>query len=186
MRQFAEKILSLRSMEAVVLCQVDNQQTGVKSEYRANLEARGNSYFVSGMGMEIYSNGVSRWQYLPDVNEVTISKVDTAAANALEQPLRIFEHYEKQFKVRYRGERKEGGQTYADFTLYPRSLGTPYSQIHLSIRKGDLQPMQMTYQGKDGVHYKVIVEDYKPNANVRKEFSFDLSRHKGIEIVDLR
>lgn len=186
MREFAQYMLSLKSMSARVECKIENQMTGITSSYTARIEARERAFFLEGMGMEIYSDGVTRWQYLPDANEVTISEINPSETNPMEQPLEIFRHYEKQFKVRFRGERIDKGVAYYDFTLYPRSLSTDFSQIHLTITKQGLAPHQMTYQGKDGVIYLINIQEFKPNAKVRTSFQFDPTQHKGVEVIDLR
>ncbi len=185
-RAFFQHMRALRSLKAHVVMQVDNQQRGVKASYEGDLEMRGNAFHFAGMGMEIYSDGRSRWQYLPEEREVTVYPVDTASSAPLDRPLRLLREYQKDFKVRFRGERSANGKTYYDMTLYPRDIRVAYSQIHVAVDKKTLAPEKLTYQGKDGVHYIVRIGRFKPNAKVRTSFAFTPPKGADVEVIDLR
>ncbi len=184
--KFVNQLLKLKTLKAHVETKMDNQQSNVKLNYKGDIEMRGAEYKFKGMGMEVYSNGKERWQYLPKEKEVTVYAVDSADQSPMTHPLAILKNYRQMYKVRFRGERKEKKVTYYDISLYPKDLNAPYSQIHLAILKKDLAPAKITYRGKDGVHYTIEITSFQPDAILSKDFARDPRRIRGVEVVDLR
>ena len=137
-------------------------------------------------GLEIYSDGKSRWQFMPEDKEVTVTALSDVASSPFDRPMQLFQEYDKLFKVRYRGEHVKDGVRYLDFTFYPRDLRQPYTQIHVSVIATSYIPYKLTYMGKDGVSYLLTLKNFKRNAPVRSNFAFDPKGVKGIEIIDLR
>lgn len=183
---FLSHMERLQSFRAEISMVIDNQRNGVKSSYEGRLAVRGNAFHFVGMGMEVFSDGKVRWQYLPREREVTVFSVDTLSASPIDSPMRMLRNIKADFKTRFRGERREGGRVYYDLTLYPKDVRVPYSQIHLAVVKSSLNPEKITYQGKDGMHYVVHITDFDANAAVRKTFRFEPPRGENIEVIDLR
>ncbi|PIE84119.1 MAG: hypothetical protein CSA07_03360 [Bacteroidia bacterium] len=184
--EFAKRLLQVKTLRAHVETKMDNQQADMKLTYKGDIEMRGSEYKFRGMGMEVYSNGRERWQYLPKEKEVTVYAVDSTDHSPIAQPLGIVKGYRDMYKVRFRGERTEGRTTYYDISLYPKDMNAAYSQIHLAILKKDLSPSKITYRGKDGVHYTVEISRFEPNAKLSKDFAADPRKIKGVEVIDLR
>lgn len=185
-RAFASRMASLQSMTADVECIVSRPNVKMTAPFIGSIEAKGECYVLTMDGLEIYSDGTSRWQYMPDANEVTVTTLSDVAASPLDRPLQLFREYSSLFKVRYRGEHTKDGVRYLDFTFYPRDLRQPYTQIHVSVVASNYTPYKMTYMGKDGVSYLLTLKNFKRNAPVRSSFSFNPQSHKGVEVIDLR
>lgn len=185
-QEFARRMASLRSMTSDVECTVVRPNVKMTAPFTGSIEAKGESYVLKTDGLEIYSDGVSRWQYLPESKEVTVSTLSDVSNSPLDRPLQLFREYSKLFKVRYQGEHTKDGVRYFDYTFYPRDLRQPYTQIHVSVVALDYTPYKMTYMGKDGVSYLLTLKNFKRNAAVRSSFRFDPKAHKGVEVIDLR
>lgn len=184
--RFSKKMAALTSFRAAISLEVKYQQVKTPRVYNATLEARGVQYHFSGMGLEVYSDGKSRWQHATATKEVTITSVDTTSTSPIDNPLRIFSSYHDDFKIQFQGERTEGGQTFYDLSLYPYDINQPYSQIHLALNKQTLLPAKLSYFGRDGSRYVVDFKKFEPNAKVRTTFSLDPSKLKGVAVTDLR
>ena len=182
LKQFADKMQQLDCYTADFVLRVENQQNGMKDEYNGALEARRNGYWVSTLGMEVYCDGKSRWQYLPGQEELTITQVDSASTSPLDNAER--------FKVRYMGTVEgagEKGESCHKVVLVPRDLSMPFSQIFLLFTVDSLKPRSIDYRGKDGVNYQISIRNFRVDGPARKSFAFPQSRiNKQMKVVDLR
>lgn len=184
--QFSKKMAALHSFRAALNLEIKYPQQRTPRVYTADIEARGAQYYFNGMGLEIYSDGCSRWQYVASSKEVTITTVDSTSTSPVDNPLRLFSSYQEDFKIQFRGERTEGGQTFYDLSLYPRDINQPYSQIHIALYKQTLYPAKFSYFGRDGSRYIIELKKFDPNAQVRSVFSLDTKKLKGVTVTDLR
>lgn len=185
-REFAKRMAGLKSIMADVECTISRPEMKMTAPFTGSLEARGESYALKMDGIEIYSDGQSRWQYMPEEKEVTVTTLSDVSTSPLDRPMQLFQEYSTLFKVRYRGEHVKDGVRYLDFTFYPRDLRQPYTQIHVSVVASTYMPYKMTYMGKDGVSYLLTLKNVKPNAPVRSSFNFESQGYKGVEVIDLR
>lgn len=184
--RFMKKMKSLKSFRTTLALEISFQQIKTPRKYSAKLEVRDRCFYFSGMDLEIYSDGQTRWQYAPLRKEVVISTIDTAARSPLENPLSIFSAYTSDFKIFLQGERTEKNITYYDLSLYPRDTNQPYSQIHLALNKKTLHPVKASYIGRDGSRYILSFSQFEANAAVRTHFKPNLKKWKGANITDLR
>ena len=184
--QFSKKMAALHSFRAALNLEIKYPQQRTPRVYTADIEARGAQYYFNGMGLEIYSDGRSRWQYVASSKEVTITTVDSTSTSPVDNPLRLFSSYQDDFRIQFRGERTEGGHTYYDLSLYPHDINQPYSQIHIALYKQTLLPAKFSYFGRDGSRYIVELKKFEPNAQVRSVFSLDTKKLKGVTVTDLR
>lgn len=184
--QFSKKMAALHSFRAALNLEIKYPQQKTPRVYTADLEARGAQYYFNGVGLEVYSDGRSRWQYVASSKEVTITTVDSTSTSPVDNPLRLFSSYQEDFKIQFRGERTEGGHTYYDLSLYPHDINQPYSQIHIALYKQTLLPAKFSYFGRDGSRYIVELKKFEPNAQVRSVFSLDTKKLKGVTVTDLR
>lgn len=185
-RAFARSMADLQSFSADIECAIETPSLTTEKGVKGRILARGESYKIVTPGLELYSDGRSRWQYLSEQNEVTIVPLDSVEAAPLDHPLQLFKRYATYFKVRYRGERRESGKTYLDYSFYPRNLRQPYSQIHLEVLGEGYIPSKLTYRGKDGTTYLIVMRNFKKNAPIAESLGFDSAHHPGVTVVDLR
>jgi len=74
-----------------------------------------------------------------------------------------------------------------EIDLYPRNLDQPYSRfkIFIDVDKDILSTIKVS--GKDGIDYLISVKNYITNNELDDSiFTFDESKHKKAEIIDLR
>ncbi|MDY0254578.1 MAG: outer membrane lipoprotein carrier protein LolA [Tenuifilaceae bacterium] len=186
-KSFSEKMQAYQTIQADFSFTLENLQEGFSDTHSGKLSFKGNKYSLDLMGMEVYFDGTTKWQFIPEANEVTISLPTTLDGGFLDDPTQIFRDYEQDFKSRFIGEKVEKGVALYEVDLYPEDLSEPYSLIKIIFKKKNLDPVSIKYQGKDGINYIIEVSKFTPNASVTdQDFVFNPQKHRGIEVVDLR
>lgn len=186
-KSFSEKLQTYNTIRSNFTFTLENLQEGFTDTHQGKISLKGKNYFLELMGMQVYFNGETKWQFIPEANEVTISKPTSVDGGFFDDPTKIFQDYEKDFKSKFIGEKVENGVTLYEVELYPVDLTVAYSIIRLQFDKKTLDPISIRYQGKDGNNYIINIKKFEPNAAVKdSDFAFDPSKVKGIEIVDLR
>ncbi|MBD3748724.1 MAG: outer membrane lipoprotein carrier protein LolA [Sphingobacteriales bacterium] len=143
-----------------------------------------NKYKVNLDEQELISDGKVQWTYLKKDHEVQIAAINnsTDAMN----PAKIFTLYEKGFKYVYLGDTKLKGKTYQNIELAPLQ-NRPYSKVKLKIDKLAKQIVNIVVFDKNGNTYTYNVKSFIPNVKINDSFfSFDASKHPGVDVVDLR
>ena len=186
-KSFSEKIQTYNTIRATFTFTLENLQEGFSDIHEGKISLKQKNYFLDLMGMQVYFNGETKWQFIPEANEVTITKPTTVDGGFFDDPTKIFQDYEKDFKSKFVGERVEGNRGIYEVDLYPEDLSVPYSIIKLTFDKNTLDPISIRYQGKDGNNYIIDIKKFEPNVPVKdNEFTFDQSKFQNIEVVDLR
>jgi outer membrane lipoprotein carrier protein len=184
---FTEKMQSYQTIMADFSFTLENQQEGFSDTHKGNFSFKGKNYNLNLMGMQVYFNGTTKWQFIPEANEVTISNPTSLDGGFFDDPTQIFRDYEKDFKSRFIGEKLERGVSLYEVDLYPEDLSAPYSIIKIKFKKQNFEPISVKYQGKDGINYLIEVSKFRSNVPIKdEEFVFIPTKYKGIEIVDLR
>lgn len=187
-QQLSKKIQAAKGISTTFTFTLENINDSKTSTHRGELVFKGNRYVLNLMGMETRFDGQTKWQYIAEANEVTISMPDTDAGGEFwENPTAAFTNYSKDFKSKLRGEIKVKNRTVYDLAFFPRNLNLPYSAITLHVDKETLSPVMLKYHGKDGTNYIIGIEQFKLNHPIADDqFTFNPEQHKGIEVVDLR
>lgn len=186
-KSFSEKLQSYQTIEANFSFTLENLQEGFSDTHEGTLGTMGGKYYLNLMGMEVYYDGSTKWQFIPEANEVTISLPTSLDGGFLDNPTQIFGDYEEDFKSKFIGEKVEKGISYYQVDLYPEDLNEPYSLIRITLNKKNLDPVSIKYQGKDGINYIIDVSKFTPNKSINEQdFVFNPQKHKNITIVDLR
>jgi outer membrane lipoprotein carrier protein len=147
----------------------------------------GNKYKIIMDGSEIYFDGSTLFNYIPDANEVTISKPDPDYDDVfLSNPSRIFTLYTEDFKYRLLREFDESGENLVEIDLIPEDLDQSYSRIRLHIDKNSHEIVRAKLFEKMGGRYTIQFKNYKLlNGLKENTFSFDTSTHPDIHVIDM-
>jgi len=186
-RDFSSKMLSYSSIHADFGFTIENLKEKVSDTQQGEILIKGNKYLLKIMGMEVYFDGSTKWQYIGEANEVTISTSGGEPGSPLDDPAGFFSDYESRFKTRFVSETMVKNRMLVEMDFYPKALDSPYVSVKLKFDKVSLEPVFIRYQGKDGTNYIVNINKFKINIPAPDStFTFDVSAHKGIEVVDLR
>lgn len=188
--EFSKKSKSYTSMKIDFQITVDDKQTKSKEIISGNMLLKGPKYLIKTDQAHIYCDSKNNWSYLPEVNEVSISKVDPNATSEdlfLSNPGNIFNVLKKDYKYRYLEQKTISGRSCHIIDLFPNDLQTSYSRIRLIIDAQNYQPVTAVTFGKSGIIYEMKVLKFTANAViVDTSFTFDAKKHPGVQVVDLR
>jgi len=147
---------------------------------------KGDKYVLRTDQQQIYCNGISVWSYLTEQKEVTISKYDKDEDSQMMNPLKMIQEYEKSYKSNFIRETVEKGVLMQIIDLTPLKP-TSYYKVRLTLDKNKKQIIRITIYEKDGMQYTYIVNKFEVNKNLQDEqFVFDISKHSGVEVIDMR
>jgi outer membrane lipoprotein-sorting protein len=183
----AEKNKQYISIQANFELIIENRREDQTSVSSGIIKIKGEKYYMESMGTKVFFNGTTIWSYMEDINEVTISEPDQNSDDIIENPVMIFDFYNRDFKYRLVGEAKLDEGWMYEIDLFPNSLQQPYSRFKIYIKRDTEELFMLKAVGKDGIDYVAYLKNMKYNEELSNDyFEFDPSRHKGIEVIDLR
>ena len=183
----AAKTKQYQSVQADFTLVVVDRKENNKNTSDGNIIIKGDKYKVTSTGTTVYFDGKTMWTFVQDNNEVTITEPDSQDDDFLNNPIRVFTLYDRDFKYQYRGETTVEGTAMHEIDLFPKNLEQPYSRIKVFIAKDTEQLAIISSIGKDGVNYSVFLTNVLNNKDFSDSiFTFDAAKHKKITVVDMR
>ncbi|MCX6258405.1 MAG: outer membrane lipoprotein carrier protein LolA [Bacteroidia bacterium] len=197
LKKVSERYSAYKTLRVEFSLTTENSRQGSREATNGTTWMKGDNYKLDLMDVETISDGKTIWSYQKKSNEVNISNRDTADKSFFNNPSRIFSGYDANFKYLYKGDEEVGQKTYCEIDLFPAALDkdaiqkggnkTGYSRIRIKIDKTDYRIMNIKYFGKDGIDFTIELNRIGPNIPLESNFfSFDPSKHPGIEVIDLR
>ncbi len=143
----------------------------------------GDSYRLTLPDNLIWADGRSVWNYMPDINEVTITEADTGDDSFISRPSLLFSMHEAGYKVRLLSQ--DNREWVID--LYPENIKVNMIRIRLTISKVSYDLKSAVYQTRDGITLTLTPKKYDLTfVPPPGYFIFKSADHKGIEVVDMR
>ena len=154
-------------------------QTGI-------LYLKGSKYKLQIAGQEIISDGVTRWTYVKDANEIQVDNQKNN--NNSISPTTIFTIYEKGWQSKYSGEVKVNKVAYQQIELVPTDGNSKnVFKVKLTINKANKTISSAKIYDKNGAIQTISVEKLIPDGgNIESLYVFNKNNYPGSEIVDLR
>src|SRR3546814_302577 len=144
----------------------------------------GSKYRVQVAGQEMISDGTTSWVYLPEVREVQVSHVADASGEL--NPAQLFTLHEKGFKFLLKGSATVNDKNVHLIDLVPLE-SSPYSKIEVAVEKSTHLLRRLKVFDKNGNHYIYHIKSISFDPGIEAGFfTFNASKHPGIEVVDLR
>ncbi|MEL7589458.1 MAG: outer membrane lipoprotein carrier protein LolA [Prolixibacteraceae bacterium] len=167
---------------------MDNKEEGIHEENKGEILMKGSKYVLklSELGLEIYCDGKAVWSFMKDANEVNITSIDDESSELM-NPSKLFTIYEQGFNYEFVEETVSGGKSIYVIDLFPETKGTDYKKIRLHVDKKQMMVIRAEMSGAEGNDYIVRVNNLKTNVPADDRlFIFDVSKHPGVEKIDLR
>jgi len=181
--KFSSKASSSPSIEMKFLFISNDQVQKSIDSLSGSVLLSKNSYKLDLPDNTIWFNGITSWSYLPAEQEVTITKPDKNDNSFQSRPSMIFTMYKDGYKCRLLEEKSD---SYL-IDLYPVDVDNDLIRVRLLISRPSLDLKSFEYKMRNGVTYTLIVTDYNLNRNPEPgNFEFNSSKHKGVEIIDMR
>lgn len=160
-----------------------DQLEGYTDTVPGSILLSGNRYWLDLADNIIWFNGETSWNYLPAEKEVTITRPDKGDDSFMSRPSSIFTLYREGYKSRLL---EESSSNYV-IDLYPEDLTSDLIRIRLTLSKPALNLKAAEYKNKNGLTITLHVKEYdlkqKPDPS---SFTFQQTRYKGVEIIDMR
>lgn len=180
------KFKSYKAVTAAFVYKVESAAGKMLSSKNGSVNMKGNKYYVSISGQEIFCDGATVSTYDKSANEVTITKVDNS--NSTITPQKLFTNfYDKDFLYKLNGEKKVGNKTLQEIEMTPNDKTKPFHKVYLLIDKATTGIYSTKVLEKSGNRYIYTVSSLNGNAAVADtKFVFDKSKYPNVEVVDLR
>lgn len=184
--EMSEKYKTLGAFKAQFKHALENKAENISEVFNGEIVVKGEKFRLIMSGQEIYNNGKTIWTYLPEINEVNIDNYFPDDGDMT--PSKIYTAYQKGYKYQLIEEMKEGPLTLQVIDLVPENAqNNPIYKIRLKINKDTKQLDSWELFDKSGNHYTYSITSFDPSVQLNDSyFNFDLSKHKGIEVIDLR
>jgi outer membrane lipoprotein carrier protein len=179
------KYKSIPSFKANFTYTLSNSQEQLNENFEGDITIKGDKYRLKMGGQEVINNGKTVWTYLVDENEVNIDNYNPQDGDIT--PTSILNAYKKGYKYIFLEEKTENGVVYEVVDLVPEDKNAQFFKVRLQIAKKDKTLKNWTIFDKNGTKYTYSIKEFNPNVNVEDSyFTFDKSKYKGVEVIDLR
>lgn len=142
-----------------------------------------NRFSVDLGDIAVLSDGKTVWQFLKKENEVNISTYDPKEGFSLE---RVFRIYDQDMKVRLDKTDTYKGRTVHKISLFPISDEPEYFRVEVWIDAQSELPQRMRISNRDGTVVEYELKSYNTQPIPDSVFVFDVKRHPGVQVIDLR
>ncbi len=186
--EVSQKTTEYKVIRAHFIFTMENEAMDIHEKNEGSIALKGQKYVVElpDVGMKVYSDGQTLWNYMEDGNQVTISNVEDNSSELMD-PSSIFSIYEKGFDSKYTGENTKGNKTYHTVELYPDTDEHQVSKIILSIDKSTMMLNSAILHGTDDNLYGVEVHKMETDIDLADSFFvFNTSDYEDIEVIDFR
>ena len=187
----AKQASGYKSITAEFDCVYENLAEEVSENYNGTLLLKGNRFRIDVDKTITFSDGKTRWAYLTESNEVTISPIEPTNDDAPEEkfmsdPLSLYTFYRTGFKYVMGDTEEIGGKTMQIVELAPENIKKPYFKI-----KYWFTPSNDIYQikcfQKDGTRFTLTLTKFATNQKIDDaQLIFDEKKYPGIEVIDMR
>lgn len=166
-----------------------NKSADINEKKDGTLTVKGKKFKVVAAGREIISDGETVWIYSKADNSVNImTQEDFNEEEPDLNPNTIFTRYEEGFTYKYIKEDVVDGKKVDVIDIFPTEE-KDYEKIRMEVEKGSNYIVKSTTYPKerDGNTFTLTVKKFTPNPSTSdSDFTFDVSKHDDIEVVDFR
>jgi outer membrane lipoprotein-sorting protein len=179
---------SFKTISADFVFSMENSEMDINERNEGTIKLKGQKYVVDlpDIGVKVFSDGKTLWNYMEDGNQVTISNLEDGGSELMD-PSSVFTIYEKGFQSKYVGEKTIGNEIVHQIELFPDSEEHEVSKILLSVGKSDKMIKSALLYGTDGNIYGIEVKKMDTQTELPDSyFLFNASDYGDVEIIDFR
>lgn len=186
--EVSENARSFKTISADFVFSMENREMDINERNEGTIKLKGQKYVVDlpDIGVKVFSDGKTIWNYMEDGNQVTISNMEDGGSELMD-PSSVFTIYEKGFQSKYVGEKTIEEEIVHQIELYPDSEEHGVSKILLSIGKSEKMIKSALLYGTDGNTYGIEVKKMDTQTELPDSyFVFNTSNYDDVEIIDFR
>ena len=184
----SENAKSYNSIFAEFVFSLKNEEIEIDERNEGTIKIKGQKYCVNlpDLGVMVYSDGNTIWNYMEDGNQVTINNVDTEGGELMD-PSSLFTIYQRNFESKFIKEENNSGKILYKIELFPNSEEYDVSKISININKKTMMIYSAVLYGTDGNLYGIEVNNMDTSNDFPdSDFIFDPSKYEDIEVIDWR
>jgi outer membrane lipoprotein carrier protein len=188
LEQASKKMQSFQSMSIAFTFTMENAKMNIHEKNVGSLLMKGEKYQVKlpDMGMQVFSDGKTVWNYMKEANQVTISNAGDEGQGVID-PTTIFNVYQEGFIYKFLEDITVNGKVISYVELTPVDKTKEFNKMQAGIEKEKQLIYSLVTFGKDGNKYGIYVNDFKSNLPFAdSDFVFDKAKFKDVEVVDFR
>lgn len=184
----SEKYQNMTAYQVNFVNKMENRVENISEQYSGEIIVKGEMFKLKLGDQEVYNNGETVWTYFSDVNEVNIDNFESGDGELT--PVTIYDAYKDGYKYRFVEEKKEGPRTLNVIELQPEKGTDQFDdlmKIKLEIDKEANTLSYMEIYDKSGSVFSYKMSGFNPRPSLSDSFfEFDVAKHPGVEVVDLR
>lgn len=184
----SENTRSCSTISADFSFSMQNVEMEIDEKNEGSIKFKGQMYSVDlpELGMKIFCDGTTLWNYMKNGNQVTISNLEDEGSDLM-NPSSLFNIYEKGFNSKFLKEEKINGKTVYQIELIPDTEEHGVTKILVSIDKATMMIQSAVLYDMDQTLYGINVANMVTNKEITdSEFVFDSSKFNDVEEIDLR
>jgi len=188
LEQTGKNMQSFQSIAANFSFTMENAKMNVKEKNSGTLILKEKKYQVKlpDLGMEIYCDGKTVWNFMKEANQVTLGNAGEEGQGMVD-PTKVFSVYREGFDYRFVEEKSLNGKIISYIDLFPQDKKKDFTKMTVGIDKTKKIVSSLVTHGKDGNLYGIYVNEIKTNQPFADtDFVFNKALYKNIEVVDFR
>lgn len=165
---------------SVTATMLDSQQKQTAKQTASVLYNRG-KYRLTVADQEVICDGTTVWQWNQTAKEVAVNNMSTDDIDML-NPGRLLANYDKNFRSKYIRTEDDGT---AVIDLQPKSARS-FHKIRLLVAEKTGVLKRMEVHRYDSSRELYDISNFKKANTPASRFTFDVAKHPGVEIIDMR
>ena len=185
--QLGKTTSSFQSIQADFSFIMRNTELGINEKNDGNIILKGKKYSIDlpDIGLKIFSNETTVWNYMKTGNQVTITNVDDG--DDLMNPAALFNIYEKGFNSKFVKDSTIAGKAIHIIELFPDNDMIDISKVSVNIYQSNMMPQSVLLYANDGNQYVIEVKNIATNKPFPdSDFVFDTGKYPDVEVIDFR
>jgi outer membrane lipoprotein-sorting protein len=183
--RISKRYKAFKTIKADFVYTIENKQQKSVEKQKGNILVKGNKFRLDIANQLIICDNKTIWTYSREVNEVQINNY-TPKEGAIRMD-DIFTMYGKGFIYKTLESKKDGNKEIVTMELTPKDKKKKFFKIKLTVDKTNQTILNSQVFEKTGTIHNYSVTNQVPNIKFEdNQFVFDVKKHPGVEVIDLR
>lgn len=185
LEKISKRYKAFKSIKADFTYTLENKQEKSQEKQKGQILIKGNKFRLDIANQLIICDNKLVWTFSREINEVQISNYDPKkAAIRLDD---IFTMYGKGFVYKQVEAKKDGNKELVLVELTPKDKKKNFFKIKVWVDKTNQTIISSQVFDKNGSIHTYSVNNQVPNLIFQdNQFTFDVKKYPGCEVVDLR
>ncbi len=188
----AEKLLqdvinhtsSYKNFKADLSYTMVNAEMGIDEKKSGVIYVQGDAFRIEMEGQVIISDGLTRWTYLEDSEEVQVSDVSEDDEGI--SPTQILAKYNESYKAKFSNDKKYKNSNLKEISLKPNDKDS-FEKMSVIVNVNKLSLENFSVYDVNGNVFTYHIIDLQANLELPPDtFTFDYSKYPNVDVIDMR